>query len=130
MFQIVTEGKHRLLLTRAHPVFTSKGAVMARDLKVGDQVLTKNGKTDRIAAIKTVQHTGRVYNLQLGEREEAQEGKLTFFANGILVGDLYTQAHYEKLERARRIKDPAHARDRLPKEWHADFDNHIKAQKP
>lgn len=126
MYRIKTDKNQDLLVTRTHPIITARGVVMARDLKIGDKVLTAKGKA-KITSLDQEQYSGRVYNLKLGEIEDAKAGKSTFYANGILVGDLRTQTHYEKLEQQKLVKDPAHARERLPKEWQVDFDNHMKS---
>jgi hypothetical protein len=126
MYRIKTNKKNDLLLTRTHPVITAKGAVMARDLRVGEHVMTDKGPT-KIVSITHENYSGRVYNLRLGDMQEAEKGLSTFYANGILVGDLKTQTYYEKREIEMNTKDAARTRERLARdfpEWLVDFDNH------
>ncbi|MGV8894032.1 MAG: Hint domain-containing protein [Burkholderiaceae bacterium] len=119
MIQITTDKKQTVLLTRTHPVSTPNGFVMAQDLKVKDLLKTIKG-TAKIVSLKPVKYAGTVHNISLGTIEDAKTGASTFYANGILVGDLRTQTHYENLERATLKKDPAHVCDRLPVEWKVD----------
>jgi hypothetical protein len=126
----VTAGKHTLLLTQWHAVILADGTpVAAKDLKVGQIVQTLSGP-------QTVRLTGReayerpIYNLKLkGTPQEVADGKTTFYANGILVGDAAMQTNLEKAARHQRIdRTPEEVRQALPPEWRQDYDNYLRGQ--
>ncbi|MCP3144118.1 Hint domain-containing protein [Pyxidicoccus xibeiensis] len=111
---------HQVLLTETHPVLTSKGAVAAAALKVGDRVMTQAGAAT-LTTVKREAYAGQVYNLTLGtEQELLAAGKLdrTMYANGFRVGDNTMQA---ELSGPKAKTGPVLAR--LPKAWHADYRN-------
>ncbi|MCP3144120.1 Hint domain-containing protein [Pyxidicoccus xibeiensis] len=111
---------HQVLLTETHPVLTSKGAVAAAALKVGDRVMTQAGAAT-LTTVKREAYAGQVYNLTLGtEQELLAAGKLdrTMYANGFRVGDNTMQA---ELSGPKAKTGPVLAR--LPKAWHVDYRN-------
>lgn len=95
MIRIVDGYIHSLLLSDAHPVKTlNRGIVKAFELKAGDIVDTENGPSP-LTIVKKEVYNGKVYNLFLGTKEEAQimpDNSNMFYAQGILVGDGNMQA--------------------------------------
>jgi len=139
---IITDARgHTLSITEGHAVVVRDGSkrkvVLAKELKEGDVVFTSDlalddGKPRRFAASKIVKierkkYDGHVYNVYLGVKGEAfDSGNTTLIADGILTGDNAMQELYG----ADFHFKPKNVRDRLPREWHADYDNFIKNQRP
>jgi hypothetical protein len=88
LYLIADSEGHVLSATAGHPIFTTQGAVVASQLQVGDWVQTISGKA-RIERITIFDYAGLVFNLSLDAGQGAYAH--TFFANGILVGDLTMQ---------------------------------------
>jgi len=110
---------HALVLTEGHAVPTAnRGIVAARDLAVGDVVATEDGDQP-LTEVGRQPYDGIVHNLQVGTDDEAAAGESTFFAGGILVGDLSMQQHVARLELERRRGQPLEV---LPPEWHDEFE--------
>ncbi|HEX8723274.1 MAG TPA: Hint domain-containing protein [Pyrinomonadaceae bacterium] len=118
---IEDDGGHRLWLTQQHPVPTPGGVLLARDLQRGTEVYTEDGKAT-LVSVERESYDGEVWNLKIGTPEEAALGLTTFYANGILVGDLNMQQHFGELDRRRRSGNPL---DDLPAEWHQDYLNWV-----
>lgn len=126
----ITAGKHTLLLTQWHPVMLADGtAVAARDLNVGQIIQTLSGPQP-IRLVGREAYERPVYNLQLaGTPQEVADGGTTFYANGILVGDLSMQTLLEKGARHQRSnRTPEEIRRALPPEWRQDYDNALRDQ--
>lgn len=122
MIRLKTDKGHELLLTDGHPVVTPQGVVLARLLKTGDQVVTREG-TARITSLDREMFGGHVWNLNVGDGPStaSQTDKTTFFANGVLVGDNEMQfVHNRRQQQIER--QPAVAA--IPSEWRADRDNY------
>jgi hypothetical protein len=87
---IRTEAGHELLITHMHPVVTTGGLVAARDLVVGDQLLTDGGPS-RIRSIELRAYAGMVYGFSVGSTPEEisrfTRNNTCYFANGILIAD-------------------------------------------
>jgi hypothetical protein len=120
--RIKTNNKLSLLVTSAHPVITTAGVRMAKDLHVGDTVLTQKGKS-AITELLKEQYNGTVWNLAVSPPgEERYNGEATtFFANGILVGDhkMQNYARYPIWTHEDVLKN-------LPKNWQQDYLNSKK----
>lgn len=123
MVRITDSRGHTLLLSQTHPVVTSRGMVMALRLRTGDTVQTRQGAAT-ITKIEQVPYGEKVWNLTFGPPEHIGEGKSTFFANGILVGDMEMQQRVFA-EARRKGFSRAEVLARLPKQWHRDYLNHI-----
>ncbi|MGO2569854.1 MAG: hypothetical protein ACTH9E_16570, partial [Serratia proteamaculans] len=68
----------------------------------------------------------KVYNLQLSAEPSADNALYddnTLYANGILVGDIQMQRIYED----EYYQRPANILNKLPKEWHQDYQNHLNS---
>ena len=86
-----------------------------------DRVKTDDGSSALISVTRE-SYTGKVYNLKVGNAEEAQSlgvDQTTMFANGFLVGDAQIQTKLDFAER-QTLGAAAH-RDRLPATWRTDY---------
>jgi len=127
LVRLKTDQGHDLLVTRTHPIVAPGRIVLAMDLKAGQQVLTEEGHAT-LVSVSAEPYGGQVYNLRIGDDDDARAGRSTLYANGILVGDLRMQSHHELQELERRRGDPEHLLKRLAPEWHEDFRLHLAAQ--
>ncbi|QDE90946.1 hypothetical protein BHS06_19335 [Myxococcus xanthus] len=127
MLRLRDDAGHDATLTEMHPVIMSTGAVVAaKDLRVKDQVRTASGVAT-LTSITPVSPEGqRVYNLALGTDTELLKVKKngrTLYAGGFLVGDLRMQ---DALTMPKR--EQVSILQRLPKAWHQDYHNGVKAK--
>lgn len=125
MVRIRDDAGHTLLLTESHPIVTAdRGIVWAANLAVGDKVETESGPSE-LVLVEREMFGGSVHNLKLDKGADpaaaAIEGS-TMYANGFLVGDLAMQSAYE----FKHDSDESAVIDRLPVEWHADYENRIE----
>ncbi len=80
----VAHSKENLLIngllevTSEHPFYTDGRWVEAKNLKVGDNLLTSDNKNLRVTSIDKIKKESEVYNLEVG-------GPNTFYANNLLV---------------------------------------------
>ena len=125
MVRLQTEAGHDLLVTRTHPIVTPNGAVMATDLTVGDIVETEDGEA-KLSSVSREPFSGQVYNLRIGDMEDAKNLKSTLYANGILTGAMRMQRYVEQLENEKLSTDPQHVLKRLAPEWHDDYRAYLK----
>lgn len=123
MVDVTDDRGHRLLLTQDHPVITvRRGVRLARELAVGDQIVTVEGDAT-LASVERVAYEGEVYNLLLGAAgEHRTKGSTTMYANGILVGDARMQKVFGDEFRQRK----ENVLDWLPEEWHEDYLNSLE----
>jgi hypothetical protein len=140
---IITDAAgHTLSITEGHAVVIRDGSrtrvVLAKELKLGDVVFTsdmalengrpRNFKPSRIVKIDRQKDDGHVYNLYLGIRENGERfdtSDTTLIAGGILTGDNAMQEFYG----ADFNFKPKNVKDRLSREWHRDYENHLQEQK-
>ena len=119
MVRIQDEAGHSLLMTRMHPMpVVDRGMVLARHLKVGDKVMTREGPS-KLVKVSEEPYEGMVYNLKVGDSAELArlgEDQTVVYANGFLVGDGQIQSKYETRELMAK-KQPV----RLPLRWKKDF---------
>ncbi len=131
LVRIRDDHGHTLLLTQAHPVITSRGPMIAAELKRGDVVLTESGEAALLAVDR--QSSPRpvpVHNLRVGSRQQAVGAQSTFYANGILVGDQMMQLHLmEEAAKPRHLSQQEILR-RLPSDWRRDFLNSLADSHP
>jgi hypothetical protein len=124
MVRIEDEHGKSLLLTEKHPVdIVGRGMVMAKYLKAGDVVTTKEGPS-RLVTVGREEYKGTVYNLKVGSGAELQsigKDQTTVYANGFLVGDAQIQGDAESAELA-ASSQPAP----LPARWRTDYQNSAK----
>lgn len=86
---VKTAARHELLITYMHPLLTTKGLVAARDLLVGDELMTDKGPS-LVTSLKWKKYRGMVYSLGVGPTTDvtASTGSYTcYYANGILIAD-------------------------------------------
>ncbi|WJV64571.1 hypothetical protein PCO87_11445 [Pectobacteriaceae bacterium C52] len=115
--------KKKLICSLGHPICTSFGVVLARELSLSSELITQDGKC-HIESIKQKEGEIAVYNLQLSVDDPTDDGLYgnnTLYANGVSVGDSLMQSAYED-EYYRR---PVNVLSRLPAEWHQDYQNYI-----
>ncbi|WNG40897.1 hypothetical protein F0U61_49795 [Archangium violaceum] len=120
LVKLKDEHGGEVMVTETHPMVTAKrGVVQARELKVGEALLTRTG-TATLVGVERVPFSGQVFNFALGTPEElarvAPEAR-TLYANGYLVGDSHLQATLEK----QRTPDARELLTRLNGAWHEDF---------
>ena len=121
MYRLTTSLGQTLLITRTHPVLTTNGLVMARDIKVGDSVKTLKGDA-KITSTTQVAYPGKVYSLRLGWFDEAPSENRTHSANGIFIGDSISQQQLEQAEIDRMQHDQSEVLRRLPDDnWRKEY---------
>ena len=124
MIEISTADGHRLMATSGHPIVTSKGIRLAKQLAVGDIVITSQGRS-ALVTVAEVEYRGRIWNLDLG-----QDGsnipivEQTMFANGILVGDQTMQEVYEQRFNATETA----RKTRIPEGFMTDYQSYLEDQ--
>jgi hypothetical protein len=124
MVHIEDEHGRSLLLTEAHPVVVEgRGMVMAKRLRAGDQVTTKDGPS-RLVRVTRESYSGTVHNLKVGDGPELARlarDQTAVYANGFLVGDSQIQEKNELAEVAasRRPSGPV----RLSTRWRKDYES-------
>lgn len=124
MVRIKTANGHEILVTETHPIITKGDApVMAKQLKKGDIVMTREGES-ALSEVSREKYAGRVHNLLLGTEQETGGKGATLYADGILTGDARMQDYYDRQAQEKLKKDPNEVLKRLPKEWVQDFNNH------
>jgi len=125
MVEIISSGGHKVLLSQMHPVATSHGMTPAVHVKAGDTLYTAKGTT-KVKSVRYVPYDGAVYNIAFNSI--AKHDPKSFFANGILVGDLAAQqamgvaGSAKPLTKAQMLKI-------LPKEFHQDYLSSLETTK-
>ncbi|HYO68661.1 MAG TPA: Hint domain-containing homing endonuclease [Archangium sp.] len=121
MVRIKDDQGHEALVTQTHPVMTAnRGAVIAQELRVNDQLVTTKG-TSTLTTVTREMYKGTVYNLALGTSEELQKAGLEngmLFAGGFQMGDYRMQNAMD----AKRAK-PAITQASIPQKWAVDYVN-------
>lgn len=77
-------------LTPTHPVLTQRGIIRAEDLKIGDNVYTRNGEITLDLVSRKNSESQNVYNFVLenmNSKDELLPNDALLYAGGILVGD-------------------------------------------
>lgn len=101
-------GGRRIVLTRDHPVPTQLGIKAAREVVVGDQVLTEGLRYQAVTAIERLAPVPgtRVYNLRFNSSSPDPADHVVL-ANGLVMGNQPLQALVERGERPGRLPLPA-----------------------
>lgn len=119
LVKITTKDGMTLMMSDEHPVPTTRGVHLARELNTGDVVYTSAGKS-ALVAVSLEPYNGKVHNLELkalaGDPKLTPENR-TFFANGILVGDAVMQGHWSEVVASRE------GLRKIPKRWLVDYRN-------
>jgi hypothetical protein len=127
MVRLQDDQGHEALITQTHPVVTAnRGVVRAEELKVNDQLVTREG-TSVLTRLTRELYKGTVYNLAVGTPEElakADPESRTLYAGGLRMGDYHMQAELD----ARRAK-PSAAQASIPSGWLVDYVNDQAHQK-
>lgn len=139
MVNITDAAGHYLSVTDGHAVLVAGSGgrpkvVLAKALKVGDLLYTSDLAIDqagkpthfrqsRIRKIDRVKTAAHVYNVYLGvPGEHFGKDDTTLIAGGILTGDNAMQEYFG----ADFHFKPAKVKQRIPPEWHRDYDNFLK----
>ncbi|UXY08908.1 hypothetical protein N7922_13495 [Kosakonia sp. ML.JS2a] len=116
-------GAQSLTTSAGHPICTTSGIMLAKELTSQHRLITHEGES-AIDAIETTTDEQVVYNLHLSTDDplaDGLEGRSTLYANGVLVGDSQMQWQYEEEYNQR----PVNVLDQLPDEWRQDYQNYI-----
>lgn len=82
--------KKALQVTTGHPLVDITGKVReAKDFKAGEFLISSNGKPMQIESIKGISYYGKVYNLWINRKTDAEN---LVVAEGVLAGTMYHQA--------------------------------------
>lgn len=104
MYNIETESGKKIKATEGHPFYSNYGAVTAKNLKVGGNVLTVDG-LEKIVSVTIFDFNGMVYNLAASNVESLMAAGLessdpflgltssehTVVLNGFITGDIIIQ---------------------------------------
>ena len=121
MYALATANGRKLLATEGHPVITASGIKTARQLVVGDVLITDAGHS-KLVSVARRKYDGNVWNLDVGrpaDRVRLTDTNTTFYANGILVGDGQMQGRLDRV----RYESSEQVLRRLDPRWHIDFRN-------
>ncbi len=91
-------GAQSLTTSAGHPICTTSGIMLAKELTQQHRLITHEGES-AIDAIETTTDEQVVYNLHLSTDDplaDGLEGRSTLYANGVLVGDSQMQWQYEE----------------------------------
>ncbi len=84
-----TSSGAKLTVTSEHPLLTRTGMKLAKDISIGDELKSGDGKFVTIKAIGTRMYKDKVYNFELAGT--AAEADHSVIANGLVSGELYLQ---------------------------------------
>ena len=123
MCVITTDQGQSLTLSHNHIVITPTGGVRADMLVAGTKVLVEGGIATIVTAADEPDYNDVVYNLYVGAYTDDAVG--TYFANGILVGDIVAQ---RKMTEALG-NDPDWVLSQLGQEWATDINSYFANRK-
>lgn len=123
MVRISTADKRTLLVTETHPLATADGPIMAKEVKMGQEIRTESGVTT-VAGLATELYSGKVYNLRIGTEADAEAGKTMLVANGLAAGDVAAQQLIEKQSLPMQLTDATATLDQINPDWQIDFKLH------
>ncbi|USD31009.1 hypothetical protein J8Z24_18805 [Pseudoalteromonas sp. SCSIO 43201] len=127
MYRIKGADGSDILMTETHPISTSnKGIVWAKELKVGDRILTEGGSV-LVTDITKEKYKDKIYNLKLAPTAESvlsESRNFAMFANGMAVGDLATQDEFNYKDQEIRMSEEE-ILQRLPEKWKTDYINSL-----
>lgn len=83
-----TADGRKLTVTTEHPLITNKGLRMAKEISIGEELKTHDGKFTAIKGISTKKYNDDVINFEV--EGEFQSDHLVI-AEGLISGDLYLQ---------------------------------------
>lgn len=127
MIRITDSAGNSVLVSDTHPIVVRQGELIpAREVAIGDSLVTRKGAT-KVVKLDRVRYGGKVWNLTYGPVERYGVERSTFFANGILVGNMAAQ-QLMRAELRRRKTSREHVLAALPREWHQDYLNWLSTQ--
>lgn len=89
LIHVCTESGRVLRVTHTHPVVLKGGySVQARKVRPGQEVMLRDGGTDRVKWVYECEYHADVYNFELEDGKEH-----TIAAEGILTGEFVAQNH-------------------------------------
>jgi hypothetical protein len=88
VIEFSTAGGHVLGVTRTHPMMTPNGLKMAKDLWVGQELMTSSWAPVRITKLRRYRYEGLVYNFAM---PGVSLGDHLVVAEGLITGDLHFQ---------------------------------------
>lgn len=87
--ELRTLGGRHLHITLSHPMLLSSGhMIAARDMKLGQQLVTSKGEPDPIIELSRSRHFGKAYNLMTAGSTLAEQ---IIVAQDLLTGSVYFQ---------------------------------------
>jgi hypothetical protein len=125
VMRITTDKGNALTTSHNHVFITSKGAVPAAELRVGDALQTLEGETSVIAIDHQPSYDGIMYNIATRDYQHPAEhdGDIaTFVANGLLVGDTNAQKALQHLRR----NNIAWVKQHTPSYLHTDVESYFE----
>ncbi|NSY35722.1 hypothetical protein DS891_19525 [Pseudoalteromonas sp. JC28] len=127
MYRVKGADGSDILTTETHPISTSnKGIIWAKELKVGDRILTEDGSV-LVTSVTKEKYRDKIYNLKLAPTADsklAESRNFAMFANGMAVGDLATQDEFNYKDQDLRMSEEE-ILQRLPKKWKTDYINSL-----
>ncbi|WP_462160283.1 Hint domain-containing protein [Pseudoalteromonas maricaloris] len=127
MYRVKGADGSDILTTETHPISTSnKGIIWAKELKVGDRILTENGSV-LVTSVTKEKYRDKIYNLKLAPTADsklAESRNFAMFANGMAVGDLDTQDEFNYKDQDVRMSEEE-ILQRLPEKWKTDYINSL-----
>lgn len=79
-----------LRVSALHPMFTARGVVAAKDVRVADHLLAATGGYREVLSIERIAYSGNVYNIVLDGPNSSDDAHQVV-ANGLVTGDLLLQ---------------------------------------
>ncbi|MCF2827238.1 MULTISPECIES: Hint domain-containing protein [unclassified Pseudoalteromonas] len=127
MYRVKGADGSYILTTETHPISTSnKGIIWAKELKVGDRILTEDGSV-LVTSVTKEKYRDKIYNLKLAPTADsklAESRNFAMFANGMAVGDLATQDEFNYKDQDLRMSEEE-ILQRLPEKWKTDYINSL-----
>jgi len=123
MIRIHTADKRTLLVTETHPLATRGEPVMAKNLKLNQEIRLESGVT-HVVGLSTEKFDGKVYNLRIGDDADAKAGLTMLVANGVAAGDVAAQQLIERQSVSARLTDATASIEQIHPDWRIDFARH------
>ena len=90
----------KVSVTEGHPFITKNGTIAAKDLRLGDEILTTTGDFRPVShwEILPANEDEIVWNIELYKNSDNSRFDHAIVADGVLTGDLYLQQKLIKME--------------------------------
>jgi hypothetical protein len=112
-----------IAVSEDQPMVTSNGITLAKNLQIGDYLISQKGQTE-LVMISCELYGGNVWTVELVRDDKCSGEQMTFYANGLLAGDLQMQIWYWK----RYMQETSGGQLNLPAEWELDRESYAKWQ--